>query len=54
MNHGFRTKPTKIDYLKCTVNDFAENIDPDLIKKVCIVILVQISIGVRMISNEIK
>ena len=35
MNHVFRTKSATIDDLKCIVNDFAESIDPDLIRKVC-------------------
>lgn len=35
MNHVFRTKPATIDDLKIIVNDFAENMDPDLIRKVC-------------------
>ena len=33
MNHVFRKKPATID-LKCIVNDFAENMDPDLIRNV--------------------
>ena len=35
MNHVFRTKPATIDDLKCIVNDFAENMDPNLIRKAC-------------------
>ena len=33
MNHVFRAKPATIDDLKCIVNDFAENMDPDFIRK---------------------
>ena len=34
IDHVFRTKLATIDDLKCIVNDFAENMDPDLIRKV--------------------
>lgn len=35
MNHVFRTKPSSIEELKSIVNEFAENMDPDLIVRAC-------------------
>ena len=35
MNHVFRTKPSTIDDLKKVVDEFAEAMDPNLVRKVC-------------------
>lgn len=35
MNHVFRCKPRTLDQLKMMVNDFSQNMEADMIKKVC-------------------
>ena len=35
MNHVFRTKPSTIENLKSIVNDFAENMDSNLVQRAC-------------------
>ena len=35
MNHVFRTKPSTIENLKSIVNDFADNMDSNLVQRAC-------------------
>ena len=35
MNHVYRTQPATIDDLKSIVNDFARNMDSEMVSKAC-------------------